>query len=82
MVINIVSINVRGIREVTKRTAIFDFYRNKCDVLCLQETHCSEPDEQIWKSEWGGQIVFSNGTSAARGVAICCKKPIITKDVL
>ena len=45
-------------------------------MLILQETH-SEPNlEQIWKSEWGGEIVYSHGTSAARGVAILVSKQI------
>ena len=73
MITNIISFNVRGLRCVNKRRAIFDFYRNKCDILCLQETHSTSEDEVIWSAEWGGKILYSHGTSASRGTAILFK---------
>ncbi len=35
----------------------------------LQETHSTSTNEKKWKKEWGGQIIFSHGTSNSRGVA-------------
>ena len=67
MVLNIVSLNVRGIRDAEKRCSIFNFYRNKCNILCLQETHSTLADEAMWRSEWGANIMFSHGESNARG---------------
>ena len=73
-VINVLSLNVRGIREAEKRREIFHYYRDRCDILCLQETHSDEASANIWRNEWGGEILFSHGTTQARGVAILFKK--------
>ena len=78
---------MRGIAEETKRKAIFDFYRNRADVILLQETHSSPENEKIWEAQWGGRILFSHGTTAARGVCILFKKELflnitqITRDM-
>ena len=74
MAVNIVSLNVRGLRDNMKRRSIFENYRNRCDILCLQETHSDEESIQMWKNEWGGQLIVSHGTSTARGVMILVKK--------
>ena len=50
---------------------IFDFYRSRTDILCLQETHSTENLENLWRNEWGGgNRFFSHGTSGSRGVEI------------
>ena len=36
----------------------------------LQETHSKSEDETIWTKEWGGEIVFSHGSSSSRGACI------------
>ena len=74
MVVNIISLNVRGLREAVKRRAIFEQYWTRCDVLCLQETHSDDECECIWSHEWGGDSIMSHGTSQARGVAIFIKR--------
>ena len=62
--------NVRGISDREKRRAIFDYYRFYSDFLICQETHSTSENEKIWRNEWGGEAIFSHGTSGARGVAI------------
>ena len=42
----------------------------KCDVYFLQETYSEPNDENIWRSEWGGDIFFSHGSLPSRGVCI------------
>ena len=74
MTLNIMSLNVRGIRNDVKRRSIFEFYRKRCDILCLQETHSTVEDEKLWTNEWGGKCIFSHGTSNSRGVVICVKR--------
>ena len=69
MSLNIVSLNVRGLKDPNKRRTVFDYYRGRCDILCLQETHSEEKDEKIWQNEWGGKIAYSHGTHQSRGVA-------------
>ena len=81
MVVNIISVNVRGIRNPNKRRKVFNFYRPRCDVLCLQETHSSIEDEELWANEWGGSILYSHGTNNSRGVAILIKRSRTDIDV-
>ncbi len=35
----------------------------------LLEINSTSTNERKWKKEWGGQIIFSHGTSNSRGVA-------------
>ena len=74
MTCNLISLNVRGIREAEKRRAIFQYYRTRCDILCLQETHSDKDTCDQWSAEWGGQAIYAHGTTNSRGVAILIKK--------
>ena len=76
MALKIVSLNTRGLQSCEKRRAIFDKHRFHADLLILQETHSSKEIETIWENEWGGRIVFSHGTTAARGIAILIRKEL------
>lgn len=61
---------MNGLRIPAKRRAIFkELHKLKADICLLQETHATSADQKIWASEWGGKILFSNGTSNSRGVA-------------
>ena len=67
----VLSLNVRGIREQTKRRGIFSYLKDqKADFYFLQETYSTVSDEAVWKSEWGGDIIFSHGNCHSRGVCI------------
>ena len=70
------SVNARGIANDKKRRAIFDFHRTNSDILIIQETHSSANIEQCWQAEWGGRVIFSHGTTAARGIAIFLTKQV------
>ena len=74
MSLRLISINVRGLREVVKRRAIFNYYRQRANIICLQETHSTTEEELKWEFEWGGDIVYSHGNSKARGVCILLQK--------
>ena len=74
MSFNIISLNVRGLQNDTKRRAIFQYCRERATIICLQETHSTPDIEQKWKLEWGGNILFSHGESNARGCCILIKK--------
>ena len=86
MVVKIITINARGLNEPLKRRTVFDYYRQRCDILCLQETHCVKDQEQLWTTEWGGRTLYSHGTANSKGVAILVKKNVpidisqVTKD--
>ena len=64
------SVNVRGLRDATKRRSIFNFYRKRAKILLFQESHSELSDEEIWRNEWGGEILFSHGETNSRGVCI------------
>ena len=79
MVLNIISINVRGLRNAQKRRIIFEYYRKRCHVLCIQESHSVKEDESIWQAEWGGRAYFCHRTSNARGVITLVHRKITDK---
>ncbi len=56
---------------------VFTFLKNKrADIIFLQETHCTDNLENIWRSEWGSKAIFSNGTSNSTGVGILFHKDL------
>ena len=84
-----ISCNVRGMRDKIKRQQLFTHFRElKADVIFVQETHCTKKDQKIWRNEWGNQIIYSNGESNARGVAILFSKYLnynvtrVSKDLI
>lgn len=67
----IASFNVRGINDQKKRLSIFrSLKQKKLDICLLQETYGTSQIENMWRNQWGGNILFSNGTNHARGVAL------------
>ena len=68
---DILSLNVRGIRDQVKRRSIFQYLKDhNSKIYFLQETYSQPEDEIIWKNEWGGEICFSHGTKHSKGVNI------------
>ena len=69
--LNIVTYNVRGLGNYTKRREVFHYLHTKqIDIAFLQETHSCSKTEHLWSNQWGSKIRFSHGKSDARGVAI------------
>lgn len=69
------SLNANGLQSAAKRKAIYKLIRRGAfDVAFLQETHCVENLERIWRAEWGGETHFSNGRTNARGVATLIRR--------
>ena len=77
MALKILSLNVRGLGEVIKRRSIFNYYRTRGDIICLQETHTSPEVEVAWTAEWRGDILFSHGTNKARGICVLMPKGML-----
>ena len=74
--LHILSLNVCGIRDLTKRRSIFSFLKDlKANIYFLQETYSEPNDENIWKNEWGGEIFFSHGTNHSKGVRCTLVNP-------
>ncbi len=57
-----------------KRQKKFQNLKKLNSIIYLQETHCTNEDENIWKIDWEVDIFFSNGTSNSSGVAILFPK--------
>ena len=79
MSIKIASINVNGLRNVKKRTLVFNWIvLQNIDLVCLQETHCTQDQTWLWSKEWkeygGGESFWNCGTNESRGVGILLNK--------
>lgn len=69
--VKIISINCQGLHDYKKRKDVFQFYRQqKCNILCLQDTHFTEDMENDITNEWGYTAYFNSFSSQSRGVAI------------
>ena len=78
--INVLTFNVRGIRNVTKRRSLFRFLHQwyPKHIVVLQETHSSQRDVAIWQAEWGAPIMMSHGrTTSECGVAVLLPRALI-----
>ena len=64
-----------GLRNMKKRKRIFQQIREKkADITCLQETYITKNDVDQWKKEWGGEMIFCEGSKHSRGQVILLKK--------
>ena len=54
----------------------------KCDVYFLQETYSEPNDENIWRSEWGGDIFFHMDLCILLNPSLNCTFENIHKDQL
>ena len=56
------SLNVRGLKNKKKRRSIFTYLKQQnCHFYFLQETYSEPKDEIVWRSEWGGEILYLHG---------------------
>lgn len=63
--------NVRGIRDMLKRKAIFLYLKKfKVDFYFLQETHALGTDYTFWRNQWRDNLWLSCASSNSAGVAI------------
>lgn len=77
--LKVLTFNVRGLRQVTKRRSIFRFLHVNFPnyVVVLQETHSNGNDNTFWQREWGSQIILSHGRSGSEcGVAVLMPKSL------
>ena len=69
--LNIVSLNCRGLADRQKRQDIFSYIRdNKYDIALLQDIHCDKRVKELAIDEWGYKMVCSPFTTQSRGTAI------------
>ena len=69
------SLNARGIRSFEKRKALFRWLsKNKSDIIFLQETYSTPEIENLWKTQWKGDLFFAHGSEHSRGVLILVRE--------
>ena len=69
--LNILSANIRGLRDGGKRGDMWlNFQKSGGDIICLQETHLIEEDLDTLVKEWNIEFIISGNSSNSRGVAI------------
>ena len=75
---NVMTLNVRGLRNPVKRRSIFCFLKDQnCQAYFLQEMYSELNDEIIWRSEWGAVIFLSHGSTHSKGVCILMNPSLI-----
>ena len=65
--------NVRGLNDEFKRRKVLNNFKDKADVIFIQESHTTKKTEREFEAIWDGDIRFSHGTTASRGCAIFFK---------
>ena len=72
--LNILSLNVRGLRDFTKRSNLFYWLKQKkFDFCLLQETYWTNEMSSKLQKEWEGDMFLSFGSHHSRGTAILLK---------
>jgi len=67
--------NVTGLGSDIKRKSIWQFLKTSSfQIILLQETHSFSTTERLWEMEWGGDILWSHGSTRSKGVAIAFKR--------
>ena len=76
--IKAITLNVQGLRSITKRRSLFHYFQNHCkdSIIYLQETHSTPEIESVWRNEWGSDIHFCHFTTNSRGVCILIPKEL------
>ena len=74
---NVLSLNVRGIRDLNKRKSIFTWVRNqKADIIFLQETFSTPDIFDSWKFQWRGDMYYSHGSNHSKGVLVLIRETL------
>ena len=74
---NVLSLNVRGIRDLNKRKSIFTWARNqKADIIFLQETYSTPDVFDSWKFQWLGDMYYSHGSNHSKGVLVLIRETL------
>jgi exonuclease III len=71
IMLNLITLNVRGLRNQEKRKNVFHWLNSKnCDICVLQEVYCCQNDIETWSKEYGGVFYSSSGSNHSKGILI------------
>ena len=69
--IKVCTFNVKGLSDSSKRQQLFHWLKlNEYSLCLLQELHCDELSNQLWKKEWGDELFLSGSSRNSTGVGI------------
>ena len=67
-------VEYNGLNKSIKRRKLFRWlHLNRFDIIYiffLQETYSDPSLEDVWRAEWGGEILFAHGSKHSKGVMI------------
>jgi exonuclease III len=70
-VLSLASMNVQGLGDKLKRKDVLNYLKSKkLNIYFIQDTHFTDKEINLIRSQWGFECYFSNFSSQARGVAI------------
>ena len=72
-ILKTLSLNVRGMNNQIKRHMYYKSFLNY-SICSLQEAYITEKNQQLWKQEWSGDFIHTNGTSNSNGLIILINK--------
>jgi exonuclease III len=76
MAINILTCNINGLNDQTKRDNFFGFLKKSSyDLILLQETKSGPSTVKQWGDEWTGESIWNSGPSHS-----CCGVAILSKS--
>lgn len=80
--VKICTYNARGLSDFSKRKQLFALLKHKMlDIILIQETHAIDEGIHIWHSQWGGNIMYANGTSHSKGVLVLIRRGLSVKVI-
>lgn len=69
--VKILQYNCQGANNNGKRIDLFQHLKEqKCEIYCLVDTHFSQKDQNLIRSQWNSDCVFNSYSSNSRGIAI------------
>ena len=73
---NVISVNVRGLNNPSKRKTIYHWFNeHKYNIICLQETFCTNESLTSFNDDWNGSSFHCISNSKhSRGVSILISK--------
>lgn len=70
--LNCITLNVRGLRNKSKRETVFEFLKQKhVNIAFLQETYCTSDFVETFRNNWNGKVFHScSPSNHSKGVCI------------
>ena len=72
---------LKNYKSIKRRKLFRWLHLNRFDIIFLQETYSDPSLEDVWRAEWGGEILFAHGSKHSKGVMILFK-PSLNVDFL